>query len=123
MPSQTLPAPASAPVERTFADCRIYERKECDLPASCQVASVLEMSEMRWAATIGPETEKYVTTLMENRPHPEQGFRAALGIIRLAKQYGNDRIEATPGFIAPVFKQARSSFDWKIKNYCLTQRS
>jgi transposase len=49
---------------------------------------------LRWAATIGPETEKYVAALMESRPHPEQGFRAALGIMRLAKQYGKERIEA-----------------------------
>lgn len=48
----------------------------------------------RWAAGIGPETEKYVASLMESRPHPEQGFRAALGIMRLAKQYGKERIEA-----------------------------
>jgi transposase len=49
---------------------------------------------LRWAAGIGPETEKYVAALMENRPHPEQGFRAALGIVRLAKQYGNERSES-----------------------------
>jgi transposase len=49
---------------------------------------------LRWAATIGPETEGYVAVLLESRPHPEQGFRAALGIMRLAKQYGKERIEA-----------------------------
>jgi transposase len=48
----------------------------------------------RWAATIGPETEKYVADLMENRPHPEQGFRSALGIMRLAKQNDTGRMEA-----------------------------
>ncbi len=48
----------------------------------------------RWAATVGPQTETHVGAIMEHRPHPEQGFRAALGIMRLAKQYGNDRLEA-----------------------------
>lgn len=49
---------------------------------------------LRWAATVGPQTEAHVAAIMEHRPHPEQGFRAALGIMRLAKQYGNDRLEA-----------------------------
>jgi transposase len=47
-----------------------------------------------WAKTIGPECGKLVEKIMENRPHPEQGFRAALGIIRLAKAFGNNRLEA-----------------------------
>ena len=28
------------------------------------------------------------------RPHPEQGFRSSLGIIRLGRRYGSDRLEA-----------------------------
>ncbi len=49
---------------------------------------------LRWAATVGKETEAHVAAIMEHRPHPEQGFRAALGIMRLAKQYRPERIEA-----------------------------
>jgi transposase len=48
----------------------------------------------RWAATVGPETEGHVVAIMEHRTHPEQGFRAALGIMRLFKQYGAQRLEA-----------------------------
>jgi len=48
----------------------------------------------RWAATVGPETEAHVAAIMEHRTHPEQGFRAALGIMRLFKQYGAERLEA-----------------------------
>ena len=32
--------------------------------------------------------------ILDSRPHPEQGYRAALGIIRLAGRYGPDRAEA-----------------------------
>jgi transposase len=32
--------------------------------------------------------------ILENRPHPEQGFRACLGIVRLVKSYGRERVEA-----------------------------
>jgi transposase len=32
--------------------------------------------------------------ILESRRHPEQGFRACLGIIRLVKSYGRERVEA-----------------------------
>jgi hypothetical protein len=31
---------------------------------------------------------------LENRPHPEQGYRACLGLLNLAKTYGEARLEA-----------------------------
>ena len=31
---------------------------------------------------------------MASRPHPEQGYRSCLALIRDAKRYGNDRTEA-----------------------------
>ena len=31
---------------------------------------------------------------MEHRAHPEQGYRACLGLMRLARQYGGQRLEA-----------------------------
>ena len=47
-----------------------------------------------WARTIGPLCSQVVAHLLESKPHPEQGYRAALGIMRLARGYGNDRTEA-----------------------------
>jgi len=32
--------------------------------------------------------------ILESRPHPEQGYRACIGILRLARHYGADRLEA-----------------------------
>jgi transposase len=46
-----------------------------------------------WAATIGPATSKLVEVIMAERPHPEQGYRACMGILRLGKEYSNDRLE------------------------------
>jgi transposase len=46
------------------------------------------------AAAIGPNTAKLVALILESRPHPEQGYRACIGILRLARQYGADRLEA-----------------------------
>lgn len=34
---------------------------------------------------------------MATRAHPQQGFRSALGILRLAKSYGAERLEAACG--------------------------
>ena len=47
-----------------------------------------------WAAKTGPATANLVEKIIASRPHPEQGYRAALGIIRLAGRYGPDRAEA-----------------------------
>lgn len=47
-----------------------------------------------WARTIGPNCARLVGTILEDRPHPEQGFRSCLGIIRLGKAVGNIRMEA-----------------------------
>jgi transposase len=49
---------------------------------------------IRWAATTGPSTAQLVEGLMTTRPHPEQGFRSAMGVMRLTKQYGPERLEA-----------------------------
>jgi transposase len=48
----------------------------------------------REAAKIGPATIALVEAIMQAKPHPEQGFRACLGILRLARSYGSARIEA-----------------------------
>ncbi len=47
-----------------------------------------------WAASTGPSTAKLVEEILASRPHPEQGFRSALGIIRLADRYSAPRVEA-----------------------------
>jgi transposase len=38
---------------------------------------------MREAAVIGPSTAALVEQILPAKPHPEQGFRACLGILRL----------------------------------------
>ena len=47
-----------------------------------------------WAQTVGPETAALVSAILESRPHPEHGYRACLGIMRLAKHYPPERVEA-----------------------------
>ena len=47
-----------------------------------------------WAGGTGPATAALVTAIMASRPHPEQGFRSCLGIMRLGRRYGDERLEA-----------------------------
>src|SRR6516225_5609817 len=46
------------------------------------------------AAAIGPSTAKLTALILESRPHPEQGYRACIGILRLVRHYGAERLEA-----------------------------
>jgi len=48
---------------------------------------------LRWAAQTGPSTEKLVAAIFDHRPHPEQGYRSCMGILRLGKTYSADRLE------------------------------
>ena len=47
----------------------------------------------RWARSIGPSTEGLVVAVLANRPHPEQGFRTCLGVLRLFKGLDPARAE------------------------------
>jgi transposase len=48
----------------------------------------------RWAHSIGPNTEALVIAVLTNRPHPEQGFRTCLGVLRLFRGIASARAEA-----------------------------
>jgi transposase len=47
-----------------------------------------------WAEQSGPATGRLVAGILEHRPHPEQGYRACLGLMRLGRVHGADRLEA-----------------------------
>ena len=48
----------------------------------------------RQAERIGPRTGALVDLILKTKTHPEQGFRACLGIVRLARPHGRDALEA-----------------------------
>ena len=49
---------------------------------------------LNWAGKIGPHAAELIEKVMRSRMHPQQGFRSCLGILRLGKSYGEDRLEA-----------------------------
>jgi transposase len=49
---------------------------------------------VRWGESVGPSTGSLVAAILESRRHPEQGYRSCMGILRLARRYGRDRLDA-----------------------------
>ena len=47
-----------------------------------------------WGQRIGVSTAAVVTWQLEHRPHPEQGYRACLGLLALVRRYSDERLEA-----------------------------
>jgi len=47
---------------------------------------------IKWATNIGSSTKAMIETILETRAHPEQGYKVCMGILSLAKKYGNERV-------------------------------
>jgi transposase len=56
------------------------------------------------------------------RTHPEQGFRACVGILRLAKTYGRERLEAACDRALEIGARSYSSVNSILKNNLDRQR-
>jgi transposase len=48
----------------------------------------------REARAIGDDAATLIDLILRSRPHPEQGFRSCIGILRLKKNYGAERLDA-----------------------------
>jgi transposase len=49
---------------------------------------------MNWAASVGQATGELVKRLLLEKQHPEQGYRSCLGLMRLTRNFGRERMEA-----------------------------
>ena len=76
---------------------------------------------LNWGLSIGPATRDVVQWQFDHRPHLEQGYRACLGLLNLAKQCGKERLEAacrralTIG--SPTRKSIKSILDAKLDQH------
>lgn len=67
---------------------------------------------IHWANKTGPATGRLVWEILKRRPHPEQGFRACLGVMQLGRRWGSERLEA-----ACARAEALSSYSYRtVKN-------
>ncbi|MCP3997791.1 MAG: hypothetical protein GY722_22425 [bacterium] len=49
---------------------------------------------VKWAHETGPATGEVVEAILISKPHPHQGLHSCLGLLRLSRRYGADRLEA-----------------------------
>ena len=70
----------------------------------------------REAAAIGDDTAALVELILRSRPHPEQGFRSCIGILRLAKQYNAERLDAACARALGLGTRSYSSVAAILKN-------
>ncbi|MBI3758818.1 MAG: IS21 family transposase [Deltaproteobacteria bacterium] len=62
-----------------------------------------------WAGSIGPATQELVTWQLTHKPHPEQGYRSCLGLLQLARRFGEARLEAACRLTLSLGTQSRAS--------------
>jgi transposase len=63
-------------------------------PAHQQVGGWDSKRLLDWAQKIGPHTHATVENMLGSRRHPQQSYRACLGVLRMGKDYSNSRLEA-----------------------------
>ena len=76
----------------------------------------------RQAGEIGRNTSALVEIILRERAHPEQGFRACVGILRLVKTYGHERLEAACSRALEIGARSYSSVNSILKNNLDRQR-
>jgi transposase len=81
----------------------------------------------RDAALVGPATAALCELILERRPHPEQGFRSCLGILRLVRPFGVTRLEAAAGRAIEIgalsYGSVRSILDHKLDRHAAYQHA
>ena len=68
------------------------------------------------AGEIGRHTSALVEIILRERTHPEQGFRTCVGILRLAKSYGRERLDAACSRALEIGARSYSSVNSILKN-------
>jgi len=64
---------------------------------------------IHWGASVGAHTRAVVEHLLKSKRHPEQGYRACLGLLSLARQYGQERLEAASSLAVKLQSPSRKS--------------
>jgi transposase len=64
---------------------------------------------IQWGESIGAHTGVIVEHLLRSKPHPEQGYRACLGLLALAREYGEARLEAASALAVRLGSPTRKS--------------
>ena len=71
---------------------------------------------LRWATQNGEKTHQLIQAMIEAKVHPQQAFRACLGVMRLGKQYGTDRLEKAAQRALELGSLSYKSMESMLKN-------
>jgi transposase len=71
----------------------------------------------REAERVGPDAAVLVDVILRSRPHPAQGFRSCIGILRLVKRYGAARVAAACARALAPGTRSYSSVAAILKNH------
>lgn len=71
---------------------------------------------LREAAAVGDDTAALVEIILRVRPHPEQGFRSCIGILRLVTRYDAERVDAACARALALGTRSYSSVATILKN-------
>jgi hypothetical protein len=64
---------------------------------------------IKWGESIGSNTGAIVEHLLRSKPHPEQGYRACLGLLALSREYGERRLETASTLAVRLGSPTRKS--------------
>ncbi len=82
---------------------------------------------IRWVGRAGEATAEVAQQIIASRAHPEQGFRACMGIKRLGETYGTDRLEAACrralAIQSPSYRSVKSILENGLDHKALDPRS
>jgi hypothetical protein len=57
---------------------------------------------INWGAKVGPHTKTTIERVLASKQHPEQGFRASLGIMRFASSFSPEELEVACAHVNSV---------------------
>lgn len=105
MPSQIFSgAPASK--DQAGVECRVFERRPCVLPTTCQPASVSEMNELRWSASICDISQGGLLVHLSRRFEKGTGLAVELP--------GTEERESSTVFVKVVHVKANDAGGWAL---------
>lgn len=86
------------------------------MPARHQAMCWQEQEFLEAASRIGPSTRELLRALIEERPVREQAYRACMGILRLGKVHGSERLEAASARALAAHTRSYRVLERMLKN-------
>lgn len=87
------------------------------MPLSHQAQAGMSREKLlAWAERIGPATTTFIVGVIASRAHEQQAFRSCLGVLRLGKKHGDERLEAACERAVKLGSYTFKSVDAILKN-------